>query len=533
MQYNRLFALISALMFVACASDDTEPAQESDTDVCEEAARHQEKCLGEYFTPPICDDSAAANAREMLKVSCDEFDAEFSSAGKADGAFCDWFNVGCTPDEPLFGGPMCASDSDCESGSFCVESQCFAGVESDEFSGIMELFTGTPEESGSLTQVLDNNEETRALRRTLVEQAEDTIHFSAFIIENDEVGQEMAELFADAAQRGVRVRVLIDATTQWAEAKYRFLEIMRDAGVEILPYNAITEWAGLRLSLPITPNDRLHEKMLIVDGQRAIMGGRNVGGSYLNEGRWRDVDVYIEGPGVAGVQRLFAESWDKNAAWEVDSDCSNQSAYGFYCPQGEVLSGDESLFLTGDAVSTSQTRTVFSDPASQETPSGYFTVLALVRSARESITISNAYFIPPQRLRKHLKAAARRGVDVTVITNSNSSTDAWWTYYAGLNFYKELIEAGVEIREYRGTETLHSKILMVDDKVSVIGSYNLDPRSAVDNTESMMLIRDGEAVQELRKTLVEDIDFSDVASKDIPFSELAKARSLRIVEPFL
>ncbi len=146
---------------------------------------------------------------------------------------------------------------------------------------------------------------------------------------------------------------------------------------------------------------------------------------------------------------------------------------------------------------------------------------------------ANAYFIPPRRLRTHLRAAAERGVEVRVVANSKTSTDSAPVYYAGLNFYKEFIGGGVQIYEYQGDQTLHSKVMLIDEEVALVGSYNLDPRSAIDNSESMVLIRDSAAVDDLHYALQQDLANATLATDDIPWSELAKARLHRVVEPLL
>ncbi len=530
----KTFVKLIPLLFLglsACTEAETEPATAADSvDICEQAALYREECVGDYVTPPECDASAEFAAQELLNTPCEDF-AGLTANGKADGALCDWFGTGCTPDEPIFAGPACASDADCSAG-FCIEKHCFEGVESDEFAQMLDVQTRTVEQIGSTTQLLNHNAETRQLRRDLANQATTSLHFSAFIIQDDESGNEMVSDFVAAAQRGVHVRVIVDATTQFAFSDYKMLGTLAEGGVEVLAFNPATEWLGLRTRIDLSVNDRLHEKILVADGREAVMGGRNVGDEYLKEGQWRDTDVYVAGKGVEGIQRLLLQDWDRIASFEVASGCESQADWGFSCPIDPVAE-DPLYFPELEELGDSKTRAIFSDPFYQETPLGYFTTLALVRSAKTSITIANSYFVPPRRLRVHLKAAAKRGVEVKVLTNSLESTDAWWMYYASINFYKELIGAGVKIYQYEGTETMHSKTMLIDDKMAVVGSFNLDPRSAVDNSESMLLIRDGEAVDQLKSSFVADFAFSSPASADLSVAELAKAKTLRLVEPLL
>jgi phosphatidylserine/phosphatidylglycerophosphate/cardiolipin synthase-like enzyme len=124
-------------------------------------------------------------------------------------------------------------------------------------------------------------------------------------------------------------------------------------------------------------------------------------------------------------------------------------------------------------------------------------------------------------------------VRVVVVTNSLGSTDAWWMYYASLNYYKELIGAGIEVYQYRGTETLHAKTMLVDGKLAVVGSYNLDPRSAASNSEAIVTIQNGAAVGELAKDFEAMLGYSDRVSGDISAADWVKAKAFKLAEPLL
>ncbi|HEY5951226.1 MAG TPA: hypothetical protein VIV40_37295, partial [Kofleriaceae bacterium] len=150
---SRHFLLTVAMSLAACADEA------ASGDVCEQAADHRASCLGEYVTPPVCDAAAEESARYLLSLSCEEV-ANLGAQGKADGAFCDWFGLGCTPDEPIFQGASCTSSADCASGSVCLERRCFAGYESAEFATMMNTWTQSAETSGSTTHLLAGNAET-------------------------------------------------------------------------------------------------------------------------------------------------------------------------------------------------------------------------------------------------------------------------------------------------------------------------------------------------------------------------------------
>ncbi len=520
------------LVGLACLAAVPACAEQASTlDLCDQAAEHRAACVGAYVTPPVCDADAQSAAEYLLSLSCDEI-ANLGAGGKADGAFCDWFGAGCTPDEAIFTGPACTSDAQCATGSSCLEKHCFAGTDSPELISIMDTWTRSAQTTGSTTELLAGNAETRTVRNQLMAGAQHSIHFTALVIEDDETGRETVGLLAAAARRGVEVRVVIDATTQYTFSSYDVLAPLVSAGGEVLPYNPILEWAAVRWQIGINANQRLHEKLLIVDGADAVVGGRNVGDDYLLDGHWHDTCVHLRGPGVADVQRIFLALWDQIGAWEKQAGCPQRDKYGFACPT-QAITGDAAYTPPQAPLAAARTRPIYSDPRSQKTPLGYLAYLNLVRTAHDTIYIANSYFVPPRRLRKHLEAAVARGVRVVVVTNSLQSTDAWWMYYASLNYYKELIGAGIEIHQYRGTETLHAKTMLVDGTLAVVGSFNLDPRSAASNSEALVVIRDGAAVGELADDFTRMLGYSDLASADISAADWVKAKAFRLVEPLL
>jgi cardiolipin synthase A/B len=383
-------------------------------------------------------------------------------------------------------------------------------------------------------RLLDDNAETRAIRNALVDHAEHSVHLASLYLADDLTGRESVAALAAAAQRGVEVRVVLDSASQQFWGDSGLLDELHAAGVDVLGFNPVLGWARLRWSIGLWSDQRIHEKILVVDGEHAVVGGRNISDRYLIsdvEG-WRDTCVFMSGPGVADVQRIFLELWDKVAEWEHRAGCGQE----LYCldPASPALATSEAYYPDMTARTAARTRAIYSDPHAQNTSLGYFTMISMVRAARESIEISNAYFVPPRRLRKHLREAVDRGVHVVMLTNSKESASETSMYYAGINYYRELIDAGVEVREWRGPASLHAKTMVVDRELALVSSFNLDPRSAERNSEALILIRDSEVVRELSDSLARDVAQSDLARYDnIPWADWLKARALRLAEPLL
>jgi cardiolipin synthase len=517
-------ALILALS--ACSAEEAAPPS---IDVCEAAARHIESCTGQYLTPPVCDDAAAAQARAFVYLDCASLPQP--NARAADGALCDWFGTGCPADEDIFHGAACTTDAECGAGS-CVEHHCFAGVATAEMDGILADLTGSDVVGGNRGHVLVDNTEARQVWTRTIDEAQHSISVISLLFENNDVGIDLAHRLAAAARRGVTVHVMVDSISESTYGKNSILTELADAGVQVLAFNPVTDWAGVRWQVDLWLNQRIHEKIMVADGARAIIGGRNFGDSYLADNRWRDTDLYVEGPAVAELQRVVLGDWDEMAAWERGGGCPQQKSSRLTCPSATPTATDVAYFPALLPLGTDDVRVIRSNPRTQTPSDGYQTYLALIRGARHSIQISNAYFVPPMRLRRALKAAVARGVRVEVLTNSQQSNDEDSMWYASANFFEELTAAGVRVYEWQSDQTIHAKTMVVDGQVAVIGSYNLDPRSAATNSETLAVTR-GPTVDELAAAFPRDLAHAAPARTSFTFGERIIIRAHRIAEPLL
>jgi cardiolipin synthase A/B len=353
-----------------------------------------------------------------------------------------------------------------------------------DFEAGLDRQTGTRARANNRVDVLYDGVQSFAERARLIEAATASIHLQTFIFTDDATGQALADQLIAKAKAGVAVRVIIDGLGS-KRSDDGFFDRMRAAGVDVRARET-----GLDLT---ELNHRWHEKHLIVDGRVAIAGGMNIADEYalggsgrLVMGRgdtgsepWRDVDVRIEGLAVQDAQRAFLRNW-RALGGTVPS-----SAVASLFPAPSVGRGQ------------SRVRVVQQHPAG-DPPDDHILQLHLraIAAATSSITIENAYFVPPPALREALVDAARRGVKVRVLTNSKESSDMGFVVDAARYFYDELLEAGVEIHEQRGG-TLHSKTASFDGQYAIIGSYNLNGRSAGLDTESVVAIRDDAVARSL------------------------------------
>jgi cardiolipin synthase len=264
-------------------------------------------------------------------------------------------------------------------------------------------------------------------------------------------------------------------------------EMMRQAGVEVREYaDPLRQFWDL--------NDRWHEKHLIVDGATSIEGGMNIASEYALGGSgklvysrgetgtepWRDTDLQLEGPAVHDAQQAFVKNWN-----DLGKDVSAAERARLF-PTLAPISGGATV------------RAVQARPDEEGQPNVDALYLHAINAAKKSITIENAYFVPTREIREALAAAARRGVEVKVMTNSRASNDFGAVSDAGRYFYDPLIEAGVKIHERVGS-TLHSKTATFDGAFSIVGSANLNGRSKGRDSEFVLAISSPDTAAQLER----------------------------------
>ncbi|GIW71604.1 MAG: hypothetical protein KatS3mg102_1146 [Planctomycetota bacterium] len=363
---------------------------------------------------------------------------------------------------------------------------------SPEFERQLDRDTQSVARPDNEVRLLFDGVQSFAERRKLIENATDSIHLQTFIFTADETGWELAKLLAAKAQQGVKVRVIYDGLGS-ARSGQEIFEYMRRHGVEVREYgDPLRQFWDL--------NNRWHEKYLIVDGQAAITGGMNIANEYafggsgrmvLSRGQqgtepWRDVDIRLQGPVVHDVQRAFLKNWQ-----ELGPPVSPGEQERLFPPPALTPGGPRARFV--------QHRP---DEDGDENTTALY--LHAIRSAEESITIENAYFIPPPAVRQALIEAARRGVQVRVLTNSRASNDMGMVSDAARYYYDELIAAGVQIYEKQGG-TLHSKTATFDGRYSIVGSVNMNGRSDTLDSEGAVAVEDAATAATLQRRFAEGL----------------------------
>jgi len=279
------------------------------------------------------------------------------------------------------------------------------------------------------------------------------------------VADTLSAILRERARAKVRVLLLVDAFGS-QHLKRGWIRELRDAGVEVAKLRT------LRWYTVSTATNRSHVRVVVVDGRIGYTGGFGVADYWLGAGqhedKWRESNVRFEGPVVMQLQAAFAAAWAEAT--------------------GELITGPLFFPASGfQPAGTTHAGLLFTSPTLGSTAAERFYALTIV-GARRSLYIANSYFVPDDDFRRLLKRAARRGVDVRVLTVS-AKTDVKTTWYAGRHWYEELLRGGVRIYEYQPT-MLHSKTLVADGMWSSVGSMNFDNRSMAFNNESNLVVLD-------------------------------------------
>lgn len=308
-----------------------------------------------------------------------------------------------------------------------------------------------------------------------IEQARSRVWLESYIIADDAAGRAVAEALARKAAAGVDCRVMYDYVGSKATPRSYFAGLER-AGVQVRAYRSLWQVLWRSQSFDLF-NRRDHRKLLVIDDRVAYFGGMNLvdqsGIRTVEEAKarhlpasagWRDVHVRLVGPGQAEMAAAFSRLW-------------REPRIGRRWPRWPVR---RMLKERGDAI-------YFFDCRPQLQHRRPTRVLVpLLRQARKTITVSMAYFIPQGRVLRELKRASRRGVKVRVIIPGKS--DVKTVQWATRHLYRKLLDYGIRIYE-RKDLMLHSKVMVIDDQWSMIGSCNLDPRSFWYNLEFFAVFR--------------------------------------------
>jgi putative cardiolipin synthase len=383
------------------------------------------------------------------------------------------------------------------------------------------------------------NRSTQALmsRISLADHATKSIDLQYYIFQNDAVGRLVAQRVLAAADRGVRVRMLLDDISLNDEDRLL-------AALDAHPNIEVRLFNPFRTRSPSLPskiaqfviegerlNHRMHNKAFIVDGTAAIVGGRNIGNAYFDaddQTNFRDLDVLAIGPVVAQASRSFDNYWNSDAAYPVAAFRQSHNAPADLVSARETLKHDAREFAQSDYVQEAleesphaavddgrigwywgsavlvadepeKVELKHDEPALRIGPK----VKTILDAATREILLMSPYFVPGKSGTNYLTARAKQGIKVQVLTNSLAATDEPAAHSGYAQYRRDLLEGGVQLYELRpdpgepqratagGTSSgvsLHAKAAVVDERYVFVGSMNMDQRSKLLNTEMGVIV---------------------------------------------
>ncbi len=385
-------------------------------------------------------------------------------------------------------------------------------------------------------------------RLAMADLAEMTLDAQYYIWEADTTGRILAERLIRAANRGVRVRLLVDDHYQTEERDLGVAALDAHPNIEVRFFNPVANrrwrtWSFLTDFGRV--NHRMHNKLFVVDNAVGVVGGRNIGDTYFDvrpDHNFRDLDVAMAGPVVKDLSASFDMFW--NSQWAipvgavVDKRATERdfmarskrlseriSDAGYPYPIDEQMAGlSARLVQIRDAFVWASGHALVEDPSRVNTEaSGTLVAEALLLRVRETereLLIESPYLILRARGLDEMRQLTSRGVNVRILTNSAATNDVVAAHAGYANTRKKLLKAGIELYELRpdidmkrewsvlagkSRAALHAKALVFDRESVFIGSFNLDPRSTAFNTEVGVMIDSPEIAGQLGAIMDEGV----------------------------
>jgi putative cardiolipin synthase len=417
--------------------------------------------------------------------------------------------------------------------------------------------------------MLESGEGSFAARIALLRDARHSIRIQALVFKGDEAGLRIAEVLKQKKEEGLDVRVIVDAfSNPWLQTQWMFFDL-KQHGIEVEGYEALAlQWVN-EVPVPfLTPHydvgradKRFHEKLWLIDAETehgvAVTGGLNIGNEYFRvdptdpAGYWRDQDVAVRGAILADLAAAFDSTFDYLVSIKKGRGIFNTNLYWnatravldetgkypvHYTKDKRLVERVEALEQGRKELTYFESRCRFlhNRPRFAET---YIlqAYLKIIAAAEREMLIANAYFVPTPAITVALKEAARRCVAVTLVTNSPETNDLPEISMVGRGHYKDLLavnampevaacanaDAGIRIWEWIGRAegdpvqqgTMHSKFAVADRRLSLVGSYNLDPRSERLNSETALVFEEETISAELARWIVDhDLRYSQAVT---------------------
>jgi phosphatidylserine/phosphatidylglycerophosphate/cardiolipin synthase-like enzyme len=383
-------------------------------------------------------------------------------------------------------------------------------------------------------RLLASGEEALDSLIALADHAQRTLDIQYYIIHQDESARILLAHVREAADRGVRVRVLVDDLNTAGEDR-RFLHLGHHVNIEVRVFNPFpggrsATWSRILTSISDIPriNHRMHNKLFVADNELAITGGRNIGDEYFTldkRSNFIDLDVVVAGPLVAQLSASFDAFWNSKYAYPLASLASTDGADNAAQPPPPAATNDDANWLGREldagtlqldwvpaTVLADRPAKIASDTSPDEEVTIANNISELMRSAQHEVLVISPYFVPGEEGVELMRGLTGRGVHIRILTNSLASTDSPIVHIGYSRYRVALLKMGVELYEVRpklgqkrlrfhpfksSNASLHAKALVIDQRTVFIGSLNMDGRSARFNSELGLVMRSPEIAKQV------------------------------------
>ena len=385
----------------------------------------------------------------------------------------------------------------------------------DKYKTLMSLFANEglalPFKDNQV-EILENGYRFFGALLQQIGRAQHHIHLETYIIEDDALGNLIADALCDKAKEGVEVRLIYDDVGCW-KVKKAFFERLRDGGVDVHAFMPVKFPA-----FTSKVNYRNHRKICVIDGQTAFIGGMNIAMRYLKGTKtqaWRDTHLLVRGGVVYALQRTFLVDW-----YFVDRTLVSGSAY--YPKIDSSLSNNCIAQVVGSSPIEDQ----------PDIMHGYTRILL---EAKHYVYMETPYFLPTEPVLFAIQNAALSGVDVRLIVPRHG--DAKLTEWASRSYLSQVIEAGAKVWFYEAGFN-HSKLLVSDDMLSTCGSTNIDFRSFENNFEANIFFYDEQQALRMKALFESDLQQSTLVdewqvSRQYRFLQRLLDSLVRLLSPLL
>lgn len=391
--------------------------------------------------------------------------------------------------------------------------------------------------------LIEQAEEAISVRLDMIRKAEKKIDLAYYRWSEGKVSDMILGELLEAADRGVEVNILLDGIIQLTNKNQPIEDVFQAFNQH--PNIQIKLYEPFNFLSPIAWNHRLHDKMMLVDERFALMGGRNIQDRfYLDDAdelglvQDREVFVYHENPEEDSVIHSMTDYYDRlwnyehteekfaqvttkdKEAEELLSQLRQSQAQNTEDFLKDSFPGIELKDWTEETVETKDIQFVSNGFGRRNhEPVAAEALMTLAEEAKESIFIQSPYIVPSKRMIKEVERFDAKAEITTLFTNSKAVSPNILAMAAYTNHRQGLVDSGARIVEYQGPESSHAKSSIFDEKNSVIGTFNIDPRSTYINTESMLIIESPDFAEYLKRAIAVDFSRSLEVDEDYSYKE--------------